>query len=561
MVDAAEKLDSTDIEGYLAHHHDIIILGAIEDARRASENDADAMERRWASNNWKSAREEFLQNLGHRSQGWSGSVGPTPGTSRKGLMNNTAGRDYHKSDRNDDAEFSTRTPSAGRLLFSPQSSNKAPQTTQKEAWGLGGVPSAPTSVALPRPLQEHASVIRRLNRSTFGTKQAGGTAAGHHQQLSSLRFRMSPASELLDCIQDCHDSFDTVESQGFNSMADLIGYKSCLQMVGDMATGGGYSTASSASNTAGFFSPLCLSEDDITRDSNSIIISNAVKERRRVLSCGAKTFFERQHEELLMESVTDYTAEHGGLQTGVSSIFRQHQGTAHHLGTKVLQLQNFLELKRRAGSIPHICMKSTIALHSSNGGTHYGTPLWPLIFLCFRIGDLDAASDILRLVLEEGGDSCGIEPEMIYALDGYIELGAAMTRSGIGHAVVDDGSSDQKALANPEFRHRFQTSVSACRDLFLAAFQVANGASSRSGGVPASYYDPYRMDILNFLSLSGVNDLSDDVYGESLEDYLWCNLWFVQWTRELLDSGIMNSSHGLVSRPNEGASYIPSLFR
>ena len=49
VVDATEKLDSTDIEGYLAHHHDIIILGAVEDARKASEDDAETMERRFVS--------------------------------------------------------------------------------------------------------------------------------------------------------------------------------------------------------------------------------------------------------------------------------------------------------------------------------------------------------------------------------------------------------------------------------------------------------------------------------------------------------------------------------
>ena len=46
IENAAEKLESTDIEGYLAHHHDMIILGAIEDARRAAEDDAQDAERR-----------------------------------------------------------------------------------------------------------------------------------------------------------------------------------------------------------------------------------------------------------------------------------------------------------------------------------------------------------------------------------------------------------------------------------------------------------------------------------------------------------------------------------
>lgn len=469
-----------------------------------------------------------------------------------------------RGDRREDID-SARTPSAGRLLFSPQSSNKAPtDSAVKSAWSMTGASTtAPSAAALPRPLLEHASVIRRLNRTTFGTKQAGSNNVGHQQQLSSLRYRMSPASELLDCVQDCQDSFDSLASQGFSSVADLIGYKSCLQMLGDMATGGGYSTASAASNTAGFFSPLCLSEEDISRDSNSIIISNAVKERRRIMSCGSKTFFERQYEELLMESVTDHISQQGGLPSGVSSLFRSSNSSTHHLGTKVLGLQNFLELKRRAGAIPAVCMQSTISLQMNDGSSHPGTPLWPLIVVCLRIGDLEAASDILRLVLDNGSDNCGIEPEIIYALDGYIELGVAMLRSGIGHAVVDSESGDD-ALSNHEFRRRFQASVASCHDLFQSARQVVNGGQegfSRSSGVPQSYSDPYRMDVLNFLSLSSVNDISDDVYGGSLEDYLWCNLWFVQWSRELLDAGVMNSAHGLVTRARDSPSYIPALFR
>lgn len=41
-----ERFEGTDVEGYLAHHHDVIVLGAIDGARRASENASAAMERR-----------------------------------------------------------------------------------------------------------------------------------------------------------------------------------------------------------------------------------------------------------------------------------------------------------------------------------------------------------------------------------------------------------------------------------------------------------------------------------------------------------------------------------
>jgi hypothetical protein len=552
VVDAAEKLESTDIEGYLAHHHDIIILGAVEDARRAAEDDAQTMERRWAASNWKSAREEFLQNLGHRSQGWTGGGGggrpevSARDSARKGAISESMAFESARDQYREEHEYGASSgASAGRLLFSPQSAKKKPEASaQKSGWSVGGGAPAPAPAPLPRPLQEHASVIRRLNRTTFGTKDSGGGTQGHHQQLSTLRFRMSPASELLDCVQDCSESFGALSPQGFASMKDLIGYRTCLQMLGDMVTGGGHTTASSSSNTPGYFSPLCLSEDDIARDSNSILISNAVMERRRVMSAGAKTFFERQHEELLMESVTEHVSQNGAFQTGISAIFRQSNGGSHHLGTKILMLQNFLELKRRAGSIPAVSMQATIPLQSGDGNRHPGTPLWPLVVLCLRIGDLEAAADVLRLVQEsDGGGGGGVESEIVYALDGFIALGAAMMRSGVGHA---GGDGDGDELSVPEFRRRFQGAVTACRDLFLAAQQAVScgGRDPRfSSGVPNAYYDPYRMDVLNFLSLSSVNDISDDVYGAgSLEDYLWCNLWFVQWTRELLGSGVMTSA-------------------
>ena len=40
------RLEGTDIEGYLAHHHDMIILTTIEDVRRGAEDHMHEMQRR-----------------------------------------------------------------------------------------------------------------------------------------------------------------------------------------------------------------------------------------------------------------------------------------------------------------------------------------------------------------------------------------------------------------------------------------------------------------------------------------------------------------------------------
>ena len=42
----AEHLEATDIDGYLSHHHDMIILTAIDEAKRGAEYDVREMHRR-----------------------------------------------------------------------------------------------------------------------------------------------------------------------------------------------------------------------------------------------------------------------------------------------------------------------------------------------------------------------------------------------------------------------------------------------------------------------------------------------------------------------------------
>lgn len=42
-----ERLEGTDIEGYLSHHHDMIILSAIDEARRVAEKDVSDIQKRY----------------------------------------------------------------------------------------------------------------------------------------------------------------------------------------------------------------------------------------------------------------------------------------------------------------------------------------------------------------------------------------------------------------------------------------------------------------------------------------------------------------------------------
>ncbi len=42
-----ERLEGTDIEGYLSHHHDMIILSAIDESRKIAEEDANTTQKKY----------------------------------------------------------------------------------------------------------------------------------------------------------------------------------------------------------------------------------------------------------------------------------------------------------------------------------------------------------------------------------------------------------------------------------------------------------------------------------------------------------------------------------
>ncbi len=93
-----ERLEGTDIEGYLSHHHDMIILSAIDESRKIAEEDANTTQRksefslfiqfmylRWAGDEWATSRRQLMDSLGHRSNFYdsrknqsSSSSAPTP---------------------------------------------------------------------------------------------------------------------------------------------------------------------------------------------------------------------------------------------------------------------------------------------------------------------------------------------------------------------------------------------------------------------------------------------------------------------------------------------------
>ena len=62
-IDPTDRLEDTDIEGYLAHHHDMIVLMALEESKRAAADNMREVQRRWLMDDWLDAKNSFLEKL------------------------------------------------------------------------------------------------------------------------------------------------------------------------------------------------------------------------------------------------------------------------------------------------------------------------------------------------------------------------------------------------------------------------------------------------------------------------------------------------------------------
>ncbi|RYH19990.1 hypothetical protein EON65_25000 [archaeon] len=59
-------IEGIDLENYLAHHHDMIVLTAIQSSKQVTEDYMQDMQRKWLMREWDTARAQFAERIGHR---------------------------------------------------------------------------------------------------------------------------------------------------------------------------------------------------------------------------------------------------------------------------------------------------------------------------------------------------------------------------------------------------------------------------------------------------------------------------------------------------------------
>ncbi|CAM9251977.1 unnamed protein product, partial [Chrysoparadoxa australica] len=65
-----EPLGETDIDGYLAHHHDMIVVTAVQEANKAAQDMALLQQKEWEWDDWRRGKQLLMEDMGHKAGHW-----------------------------------------------------------------------------------------------------------------------------------------------------------------------------------------------------------------------------------------------------------------------------------------------------------------------------------------------------------------------------------------------------------------------------------------------------------------------------------------------------------
>jgi Nup93/Nic96 len=343
--------------------------------------------------------------------------------------------------------------------------------------------SAPEG-AFPAATPTRSSSSQQFAASTVQTSELFKNQARAVRALNMGLFRgrpptdgARPCSDLAACVSI--PSLNSIDQDGLNR-SDLIGYKNLLEMMAEMT---GEKTSRSPC-PAKHFSTACFSPTDVA--------PAALGEKRRFLTYHALKHLQDQIWGD-WSSAVDAAVQQGLLQLPPSSA---GQSRNQRLRAYVGQLWF-------NGDITPT--RNLVLSPLDPPGRE--TPVFAYIYHCLRIGELGGAINEVEGCIQRGLRN--VEKEVLTCLQGFL--------------MITKNLSDSLSINNP----MSQTEAEA----FTKAMSTCAVLYEEEGRKNERDLDPYREYVFNILSLRDLTGLSDiAIPGSSLEDFLWGNLWFVQWS-------------------------------
>ncbi|GMF38886.1 unnamed protein product [Phytophthora fragariaefolia] len=270
-------LGETDLEGYLAHHHEMIVLTAIEDVnRRTVEATHDRMNRAMIDD-FEEAKQRLLEDLG--------------GAKQLGIRN------YPRVLEQDAAAGSIFASAARekRLALEPASGlglsgasfagQPRFQSTTASAFGSLHMSQLQVENAMTEEMKQYYSVVKELNSSRVPNTRSQFELARHFQRVCSANVSVSVTGSKWEAAQKC------------------------WQLVNDMLAGGDATKPNAPKLAEREFTAVREGSDEAQR---------ALLQHRCVF--GARVFLENQFRAFVQETVQKNNLATGGVPDLVSTI-------------------------------------------------------------------------------------------------------------------------------------------------------------------------------------------------------------------------------------------------
>ena len=495
------RLEGVDIEGYLAHHHDMIVLKSIDDAMKEADRNAQAIHRRygkrsslfingtthfkpnipffffrWADNEWNNFRNQYMSSLGHRIDNWGASgmaVVPaiqdaahidaahhyTPGKpASSGIMNMTASSPY-SFDMSTFRGTPSSTTGKTRINFD------GTPIVQSGATFSAAKRLAPKT-ALSELLSKQTMVVRNLVSSTHSGHLATASGISALQSAGALK----PCADLAESISiSLHGSTKAVVIDGM-SKHDISAYKNILSFLSTVVSEGNENIA-----LPGFFSAICFEEDAIV---------NRAIHKRGLLSDGAMRYLELQMWQQWSTSV-DEAVMCGELRIPPSQYGKSKQQ----------RLRAYVNYQQSLEVIPPSSMQALCSDSSAR------TSLWAFVYHCIRVGDISVA--VIELQKSLSTNFRQADSSALIVLTALLKL--------------------QTETLTVNDRQELHYAVNSCYQLFSSEMRVSEDQR-----------DPYKAFVLSLLSIGKVktgDSCATIVPNFSVEDFMWTELWFIQTSR------------------------------
>lgn len=488
--------ETTNLEGYLAHHRDMIVLTAIEESRKLADDYLEETRKRWDANEWESTKLSFMESLGHRAQSW----GQLPATS------------------------------LGTTMFTPL-----------KVMASGAVIS--TLTAFPEAFAKHAEVVKIINLSI---RSYGADRESH--PLSASEGRLQPCKLLLKAAE----RLTTDDGAMILAQGDLAGYRSLLSLLRAMTLEGDEDI------TSGHYSSICFPSKVVDESKTQSLHASLTAAAKAYFEETVLAAWQQQVETAALDlgSSSSFTPRAPGrtkqarLMSFVAFQIRQgiipsqcvtSSSSQGALGGSRMNMNTFASSSLgTGGSFSFASPRGSIGSGrggslSMDGERQGGFALWAFVYYCMRSGSVPLAIGELQEVIAATPTGVSVEvPQVVLAL--LLALQSTVSETAV-----------LKPLARPTLIRQessrlegtqLKETLIKCRDLFAQRLTAHLESGGGSG-------DIFLIHVLNLIGLCQKNILiSSPLPQFVLEDFLWSCCWFTEARanyESLLSPGALDS--------------------